>query len=442
MSAQFFYRTYSKLSRRSRKIRLTVTPFGFFTIALCLISGLAGINIFTSDLYKLFSITFALLLVSYLSRDRKNACLSGVDLSVFFDRRYNAGNVYNYSITLHNRNKTDVRGIGIIPAAGTDIPSFEDFMKIREPGEERRNIWDRNIYYFRWIWHQFRLNKAEFSAVETGTIKAGSSLRIEGNFKAVKRGKISAGGFYLVKKDIFGIFSSYRFIETRDQFYIYPAPVEIKNDITERIKLYIERIARSQLNVLKKFKAGDFVGLRDYVPGDPIRSIHWKTWARRDKPAVIEKGIETVNEISFLLINMAADPDGLSYFENCVSHLYSMIRKFEAEDFEITLYYFKENGSLMSISADKDSGNFPAIYNTIAEITIFIEDPTPFIKNAGNVIGRANPVVFSPSSASVIEKFCSAGGLILFAPEYDNNKAPRRYGIPVVKTHHYEINLP
>jgi len=33
---------------------------------------------------------------------------------------------------------------------------------------------------------------------------------------------------------------------------------------------------------------GEFTGLRDYEPGDPLRLIHWPTWARTGKPVVKE----------------------------------------------------------------------------------------------------------------------------------------------------------
>ena len=33
-------------------------------------------------------------------------------------------------------------------------------------------------------------------------------------------------------------------------------------------------------------EAAEFHGLRDYRPGDPLRHIHWRSWARNGKPVV------------------------------------------------------------------------------------------------------------------------------------------------------------
>src|SRR5690606_22341242 len=35
-------------------------------------------------------------------------------------------------------------------------------------------------------------------------------------------------------------------------------------------------------------QTGEFVGLRDYRPGDPLRQIHWRSWARTGRPIVKE----------------------------------------------------------------------------------------------------------------------------------------------------------
>lgn len=42
---------------------------------------------------------------------------------------------------------------------------------------------------------------------------------------------------------------------------------------------------------------GDLVGLRDYVPGDPVRRIHWPTSARAGRPLVAVRGAEGGGEV-------------------------------------------------------------------------------------------------------------------------------------------------
>ncbi|HXK50397.1 MAG TPA: DUF58 domain-containing protein [Clostridiales bacterium] len=433
MKIGFFYRTYSKMSSRNIKARLSITPLGYITLAVCLISGLAGLNILTADLYKLFSLSFSLLLVSYLTRDKTGSSMKNISVSVFLGGRYNAGSSYKYSVRLHNGGSADISGIEIIPVTGKNIPSFEVFQSLSEPDERKRNIWDRNIYYFRWVWHMFRLHKVEFTPVViNGTLDAGAGAVFEGEFRAVKRGMAELKGVYLIRKHILGLFSSFRFIELQERFYIYPAPAPIDPALADRIRLDIARSASARSNIQKKFKAGDFVGIRDYVPGDPIKNIHWKTWAKRDRPAVIEKAVETVREISFLLINLNSGQTDNTSFEDCVSYLYSMTRKFEADEYEISLYFFDSEGSVSFVHADLETGNFDMIYSSISQLDSYIIDKEKSISKVKDYIEVSNTLVFSHEADEITERFCRTYNLRLFSGK----------DIPKVNPENYQINIP
>lgn len=442
MLTGFFYRTYLKMSRRNRNLRLSVTPFGLLTSAVCLLSGLAGVNVFSSDLYKLFSLSFALLLIAYFSRDRKGKALKDISVSIFLEGRYDSGSGRKYTVRVQNKGKKEINGVEIIPVVGKNLPSADEFISIPEPDEKKRNIWDRNIYYFRWAWHLFRLHRAEFSSVNTGKVRAGESEFFEGKFRAVKRGTAELEGLYLVQKGIFGLFSCFRFIELHERFYIHPAPAELAPDIIKRIESGFSKRSGARSNTFKKFKAGDFVGLRDYVPGDPPRNIHWKTWAKRDKPAVVEKGTETVREISFLLINLSADDRNDLLFEDCVSYLYSMIRKFEADDYEVSLHFFDDKGSLISIQADREAGNFNLIYNALCEVKTFSLQKEVFVSKALSIIETSGSIVFSHETDNKVEELCSSYSLDLFTPDINLSKDRRAFGIPKINHENYRINLP
>ncbi len=45
-------------------------------------------------------------------------------------------------------------------------------------------------------------------------------------------------------------------------------------------------------------RTGEFRGLRPYVPGDPIKDLHWPTSARAGQPMIIERGAEGADEVT------------------------------------------------------------------------------------------------------------------------------------------------
>ena len=64
--------------------------------------------------------------------------------------------------------------------------------------------------------------------------------------------------------------------------------------------------ADTQSKKTKGAVAGDMIGIREYVPGDPVRNIHWKLSEKTDKMLVKELG-DPVTDQYLLLMDSAAD---------------------------------------------------------------------------------------------------------------------------------------
>jgi len=54
--------------------------------------------------------------------------------------------------------------------------------------------------------------------------------------------------------------------------------------------------------------AGDFLGLRPYTPGDPVRTVHWPNSARFGEPVVVLRGRDAMREV---IIQVEGRPERL-----------------------------------------------------------------------------------------------------------------------------------
>ncbi len=54
-------------------------------------------------------------------------------------------------------------------------------------------------------------------------------------------------------------------------------------DVSKRIKSFRERFSSGEIESQKPGTGGDFLGLREYNDGDPVRLVHWKASARNDE---------------------------------------------------------------------------------------------------------------------------------------------------------------
>ena len=94
--------------------------------------------------------------------------------------------------------------------------------------------------------------------------------------------------------------------------------------------------ADTQSQKTKGAVAGDMIGIREYVPGDPVRNIHWKLSEKTDKMLVKELG-DPVTDQYLLLIDSAADiaQDPVA-LDSVASVFTSLIRAMREDDMIIS----------------------------------------------------------------------------------------------------------
>jgi hypothetical protein len=445
MSPDFFYRMYSRFSQRNSGIRYKITPLGVIVISVSVITGIAGLNIFQSGLYRISIFCTILVITAFFSRDKK---IPNLKAGVFFDRQYSAGERAKYTVRLYNGGSSILRDLELIPIVSGNIPSREEFMGIKEPGEEKRNFWDRNIYYFRWMWHILRLHKVEFPSIKIGTIDAEKQLIISSDLFPIKRGRVGFEGFVLLKKDFTGIFTTSFFLPAADELIILPARTEISKSLEKHIRISSELRGRPLLSSLLKHKAGDFSGLREYAPGDPVKNIHWKTWAKTGEPAVIERSIEKIMEYTVVLLSpydKTGNKDLSLKFEDCLSYMTSTFYRLEEDGFEITFIYFNDNNEMMQIHADKDAGNYALLYNAVSEIQFSTSrsDPESETAKLKPVLEPGcNLIVFSTGCLNCFESLSKVFNALIVTTEVIDDLSSNKITIPRINKLNETVNLP
>jgi uncharacterized protein (DUF58 family) len=84
----------------------------------------------------------------------------------------------------------------------------------------------------------------------------------------------------------------------------------------------------------------EFVGTRDYREGDPIRTIHWRSWARRGEPVVKEYQEEYFCRIAVVLdtyVPRRPRPRDVAAFEGAISAVASVADHFSRSDFVVDI---------------------------------------------------------------------------------------------------------
>jgi len=176
-----------------------------------------------------------------------------------------------------------------------------------------------------------------------------------------------------------------------------------------------------------------------------MKNIHWKTWAKKDRPAVVEKGFEKIKECSVILANCidSENKDTGLLFENSLSYLYSALKFLEDDDFEVTFFFLSEKGEITKFTAEKEKGNFPKLYNILAELEYYIFPGSMFTTKLKKVHNPySSSLVFSINNDAEVIRFANERNIPLFGVSHLDSNSRNLPAVPRINRIVSEVNTP
>jgi uncharacterized protein (DUF58 family) len=109
--------------------------------------------------------------------------------------------------------------------------------------------------------------------------------RVDYKVHLLKRGFYTIDSMVVTFQDPLGLFFYNKQFKVRSEIMVYPVPEDIRDIILSGAERYGSR----ELPIAATRGSGlDPDGVRQYIPGDPLRRMHWKSTARTGKLNVIE----------------------------------------------------------------------------------------------------------------------------------------------------------
>jgi uncharacterized protein (DUF58 family) len=278
----FFYKSYRLFYSSSRWRKRRFTHAGSLILITVFISAGLGLDTNQNLIYQIFAFLFPLLCMamiwSYFFRvqyriDRKLPNIATV------------GEQFEYEVLFHNQTSKEQKGLSFYENLEDPRPSFQTFDQAREPGEENRNIWDRKVLFHRWLWLISMNTKARIKEISIPSLSPNAQEVAQVQIIPRQRGYFRFTGITITRPDPLGLFKSFHTIDKKQKVLVLP-------------KRY--RIPDIQLVGKRKYHAGgismassignsdEFISLRQYRPGDPMKQIHWKSWAKTNELIIRE----------------------------------------------------------------------------------------------------------------------------------------------------------
>lgn len=273
----FFYISYKLFDGVSSWRKKHFTSAGLLLLGVLAVSAGLGVNPRSSTTYQVFTLALALLLVAFL-------------FSLFFRIRITitrklpkfaqAGEPLTYSVQVHNYSPKQQQGLLISEQFGDPRPTYDEFLRAREPEEDSRNAWDRKTMVYRWMWLVSKNRQAKGKEHPLPSLPPHGKEQVRIEVMPLHRGYLELTGITLSRPDPFSLFKACRFLPNYERVLVLPKRYrlpELALPGSHRHQPGGVALASSVGN------ADEFISLRDYRAGDPLRRIHWKSWAKTGK---------------------------------------------------------------------------------------------------------------------------------------------------------------
>jgi uncharacterized protein (DUF58 family) len=271
------YRLYCATSSVRYWGRRRFTAAGLGILGATVVAALLGPDTENNVAYQAFTLLLCLLLVGFV-------------FSWFFPARFSinrllprfgtVGAPLNYSVKLRNLSPKTQKGLALLENLADPRPAFPEWLA----GTRAE---DKQIRSFRFSTNR-RTNWYRVAALREATVPpvhAKQEVEVRAELTPLRRGVLRFNGVTLARPDPLGLFRAFKTIPSPQSTLVLPKRYPLPPiALPGTMKYQAGGIALAS-NV---GQSDEFVALRDYRHGDPMRHIHWRSWAKAGKPVVRE----------------------------------------------------------------------------------------------------------------------------------------------------------
>jgi uncharacterized protein (DUF58 family) len=279
---RLLHRALRGMSGLDHWLRERLTAAGWVALGAAGAAAAAGLNTNQTVTYRAFAFLAALLAVAWAASLLFRARL---EASRELPRYATAGEPCRYRVSLVNRGARPLAGATLGERFRDPRPSLEEWRRAREPGEERRNWFDRNVGYFRWRWLIERRVPGDAERSALPALAPGERASVRLSFTPRRRGRIELAGVTVAREDPLGLVRGLARVPLAARVIALPRRYRLPEFLLPGKRRF------QPGGVSLAASVGDseeFLALRDYRPGDPLQRVHWKSFARTAKPVVKE----------------------------------------------------------------------------------------------------------------------------------------------------------
>jgi uncharacterized protein (DUF58 family) len=319
-----FYRIFSGLRYRVRR-RLTRPGLAIF--GAMIVAAFMGPDTENNVAYQGFTpLLFLLLLAvafSFVFRGRFSAIR-------LLPRFGTVGAPLSYQVAVTNLTAKTQTGLTVLENLAEPRPVFHDWLAVQRAEDKRSRSFRLSRRRRR---NSFRMATLKEAILPPTQPNQQQTTNLE--LTPLRRGVLRLGGLTLARPDPLGLFRAFIKVVLPQSILILPKRYVLPPIALPGTAKYQQGGVALASSV---GQSEEFVALRDYRDGDPLRHIHWRSWAKAGKPVVKEFEDEFFVRHALVLDTFIDHPHGEA-FEEAVSLAASFVCTVQTQESLLDLMF-------------------------------------------------------------------------------------------------------
>lgn len=271
------YQVYRALSCLLLWVQRRFTRAGITVLGALFVACIMGPDSDNNVAYQGIPLLVVLLLVafcwswSFRARFSATRCLP---------RFGTVGYPLTYTVRVRNLTRKPQAGLALMEELAEPRPAFQDWLAVQLADEKQARSFRirsrRRTNPFKW---------ARLLDLPLPTTLPNQEVSLQCELTPLRRGVLRLAGVILARPDPLGLFRAFTRVPLPQQVLVLPKRYPLPSIALPGTVKYQQGGVALASNV---GQSEEFVSLRDYRQGDPLRHIHWRSWAKAGKPVVKE----------------------------------------------------------------------------------------------------------------------------------------------------------
>jgi uncharacterized protein (DUF58 family) len=305
--ARLVYRIYRIFSGGRHWFQQRFTIAGLGILCALIATGMMGPDSEHNVAYQAFTLLLCLLVVAAAFSWWFRASFSANRLLPRFGT---VGSPLYYSVVVRNLTSKNQNGLTLLEELVDPRPTFNDWRAAHLAQQK-----EFRSFRFSERRPAILFRHATVKEAEVPTVAPQEEVQVRLELTPLHRGLLRFEGLRLARPDPLGLFRAFCRLPLSQNTLILPRRYPLPALAFPGTLKYQDGGVALASNV---GQSDEFVSLRDYRNGDPLRHIHWRTWAKAGKPVVKEFEDEFFVRHALVLDTFTENPYS-EVFEEAVS---------------------------------------------------------------------------------------------------------------------------